>query len=63
MGELRSMAANMAAKGQLGEEDEETYFQGLVAEYMHIERQELVKLVGAKKATQLLNLYGNAVSP
>jgi hypothetical protein len=59
MGELRSMAASMAAKGLLGDEDEDTYFQGLVAEHYHVVRQELSKLLGLETAQKLLDLFGN----
>lgn len=55
MGELRSMAARMAAKGLI--DDEEDYFRGLVAEYFYVEREEAVKLFGLQHASALLNVF------
>jgi hypothetical protein len=55
MGELRAMAARMAAKGLT--DDEEGYFRGLVAEYFYVERQEAAKLFGIAQADALLDIF------
>jgi hypothetical protein len=55
MGELRSMAARMAAQGHT--EDEEQYFRDLVYEYFYVERQETVKLFGLQHASALLDIF------
>ena len=55
MGELRSMAARMAAKGLTN--NEEQYFRDLVAEYFYVERQEAAKLFGVQHASALLDVF------
>lgn len=55
MGELRSMAAQMAAQGHT--KDEEQYFRDLVYEYFHVEREETVKLFGVRHAAELFNIF------
>lgn len=55
MGELRSMAAQMAAQGHTA--DEEQYFRDLVYEYFYVERQETIRLFGVQQASALLDIF------